>query len=679
MEKLKKISYGWLIAILFVTQLIIGLPLTANAETSATQTEEQSQIPASLDLNGQNYSLNVPKNSTVLDVIQKVTKDHNFNLSVSGQGDNAYIQTIGDRPNKSEAGYYWLAYKNGWSLDRSVGVESVEASDQITLELTNDFTKDMPYKIEIKGKKDAILNETTAYREKSAGPATAYDLLKWVTTEKNIPLDATYSDSFGSYFIETIGNEKLQTTSTGGEFWSFLVNDLAAQNGVSQHTLNPNDKVTFKVDTWGTIGDSDDQSQHQDQTNEDQDQTNENAAGNQSNDDSSKQVEKVTGAQIKKAIQSTKNDIQSKGINTTWEAIGIKQSGYALPAHFSDLIRQEVKDNHGEFRKITDIERLIIGASAAGFNATSIEGYPLVENLYNADSNQMMRQGLNGVVFGLLALDSGRYNVPKNATWTRDRLIQAILKKQTKQGFWVLNDGDKSGQVDMTGLVLTALAPYQSQKDVAASIDRAVHYLASVQADDGGFKDSILGETSESTAQAIIGLSSVGIDPQGEPFTKAKGNPMTFLMSYQTKNGGFAHQKGQSADPIATEQGLEALAAYNKLLNKEKLSIYQFQVPSKVSVSAPSKNSSKPTKPTKSVNSVERAGDQHSSSPKTVNKNETSSQEQASKSDKKATQTQRELPNTATNTPNMFAVGFIIFITGLIFYWINRRRHVHEK
>ncbi|WP_181742436.1 DUF4430 domain-containing protein [Terrilactibacillus laevilacticus] len=678
MEKLKKISYGWLIAILFVSQLIIGLPHTANAETSATQTEEQSQIPVNLDLNGQKYPLNVPKNSTVLDVIQKVTKDHNLTLNVSGQGESAYIQTIGDRPNKSESDYYWMAYKNGWSLDKSVGVEPIKANDQINLELTNDFTKDMPYKLEIKGKKDAILNETTAYREKSAGPATAYDLLNWVTTEKNIPLDATYSDSFGSYFINNIGNQELQTTSTGGEFWSFLVNDQVAQDGVSQHTLNPNDRVTFKVDTWGTIGDSDDQSQ-------DQDQTNENEAGNQSNNGSSKQVEKVDKTQIHKAIQSTKNYIQTNGINTTWEAIGIKQSGNKLPAHFSELIRQEVKDHHGEFRKITDIERLIIGASAAGLNATSIEGYPLVQKLFHASSNQMMRQGLNGAVFGLLALDSGHYNVPKSATWTRDRLIHAILNKQTKQGFWVLNDGDKSGQVDMTGLVLTALAPYQSQKDVAASIDYAVHYLASVQADDGGFKDSILGETSESTAQAIIGLSSVGVDPQGEPFTKAKGNPMTFLMGYQTKNGGFAHQKGQSADSIATEQGLEALAAFNKFLNKDQLSIYQFQVPSKVSVSTSSKNSSKstkstkPTKSTKLANSDERADDQRSSSPKTLGKHESTSPEQASKSDNKASQTQRELPNTATNTPNMFAIGFIIFITGLIFYWINRRRHVHEK
>ena len=80
---------------------------------------------------------------------------------------------------------------------------------------------------------------------------------------------------------------------------------------------------------------------------------------------------------------------------------------------------------------------------------------------------------------------------------TRQKLVDYILNAQLADGGWNLNVSDptakdfETGKVtlksdpDMTGMALTALAPYKSQTKVKIAINKAVTALSKSQNADG--------------------------------------------------------------------------------------------------------------------------------------------------------------------------------------------------
>lgn len=220
-------------------------------------------------------------------------------------------------------------------------------------------------------------------------------------------------------------------------------------------------------------------------------------------------------------------------------------------------------------RKYTDYSRVIVAYSELGLDPTDAGGYNLVEKL--ADYDKVVWQGINGPIWALRALDSGDYDIPKvsgvtNKT-TRQKLINGILEAQLADGGWALS-GSKSDP-DLTGMALTALAPYKSQKKVKTAIDKAVEWLGKVQLEDGSF--ATFGDrTAESCAQVICGLTAVGINPNTDNrFIKNGKSVLDGLMTfYDAKIGGFRHVNQASGgyqpvvDQMATEQAYYALAHY---------------------------------------------------------------------------------------------------------------------
>ncbi len=181
----------------------------------------------------------------------------------------------------------------------------------------------------------------------------------------------------------------------------------------------------------------------------------------------------------------------------------------------------------------------------------------------------MTLQGSNGIIFGLIALDSARYDVPADALWTREKLLNWLLQNQNSDGSWALVAGF-DGDVDITAMALAALAPY-NRDAVNQARKKGFQWLSSQQADSGGFY-SLGIETSESASQVIIALTSNGMDPTSPEFTKSGGNVVDNLLSYQQADGGFAHVPGGKSDHMAGEQALLALASYqNYLTGKPRL------------------------------------------------------------------------------------------------------------
>jgi LPXTG-motif cell wall-anchored protein len=270
----------------------------------------------------------------------------------------------------------------------------------------------------------------------------------------------------------------------------------------------------------------------------------------------------IPAAQLNEAISKTSEKMLQDGIGSDWVAIGLARSGVNVPLetkiNYVKPVAEKVKKRLNRF-SATDLARTIIMMNAMNVDPTKVEGQNLVQNLFESDKVN----SVTGYAFTLLALDTKKYEIPAEAKWNRAALVQALLQAQHTDGGWTYDSSsskESASNVDVTSMVLAALAPYQDQADVKPAIQKAVDYLYKQQLGNGGFAADGQ-ENSNSTAQAIIGLSLVK-DVDHDRLNKAVQN----LMSYQLPNGEFkwlpSDQKGSG---MATEQAFLALLQFKNL------------------------------------------------------------------------------------------------------------------
>lgn len=224
--------------------------------------------------------------------------------------------------------------------------------------------------------------------------------------------------------------------------------------------------------------------------------------------------------------------------------------------------------------KCTDTVRVILALTAIGADVTNVGGYNLLEGLTEMD--YVKKQGNNGPVWALIALDSGNYAIPAAADpakqVSREGLIDYILSVQCTDGGWGLAGSDSD--LDVTAMTLQALAPYTEDARVSNAVQNALTYLSAAQSEDGGFV-GYGASTSETCAQVIVALIALGIDPAKDTrFIKNGKTVVDKLCSFAIEGGGFCHVlDAPKVDGVATEQGYYALAAYERLLSG-KSSLY---------------------------------------------------------------------------------------------------------
>ena len=218
----------------------------------------------------------------------------------------------------------------------------------------------------------------------------------------------------------------------------------------------------------------------------------------------------------------------------------------------------------------TDYARVILTLGMLGEDPADFRGYNLVETLYNW--NNLNNLTINQISWTLLALDSKQYDIPEDAKWSRERLINLLVRKQNADGGF----GDWGSDVDMTAMVLQGLVPYNdaSHSDVQSVFERGINYLQSQINDDAGFGN--YGENSCSTAQVLILLPMLGMDPVGSNgFVKTQKNMITNLEGYRDEtDGGFLWQTGSTyGKDGSTYQVVLALESCRRFVNKEN-SVY---------------------------------------------------------------------------------------------------------
>lgn len=303
----------------------------------------------------------------------------------------------------------------------------------------------------------------------------------------------------------------------------------------------------------------------------------------------------VQGAhKLKKSVSSVVDEVQNyilkkdknPTIGSEWFVLGLARNGLDLNNkyfktyynHFANYL-EENKGKLTNTVKYTQYSKAILTVTAMGKDATNVAGYNLFKPL--ADFDMVVAQGMNGPIWALLALDCNpKYEIPKvsgikNRT-TRQKLIDYLVEGECKNGGWNLMG--ESGDSDLTGMALQALAPYYQKKGyekVTKAVDRALNYLSTIQLKNGGYGTMGV-ETSESCVQVLTGLTSLGIEPEKDVrFVKGGYWTIENLLTYHVSKSGFMHVKagaenngGGAAGEVngmATEQAFYGLISYLRL------------------------------------------------------------------------------------------------------------------
>jgi len=260
-----------------------------------------------------------------------------------------------------------------------------------------------------------------------------------------------------------------------------------------------------------------------------------------------------------------------------WAVLSLARGGYydtdaAYFAEYYSRIEETVNtlavsvNLNGALHKIKSSEnsRLILALSAIGKTPTSVGNWDVVKP-FN-DFTWLTKQGINGPIFALLALDAQNYQT-EDAT-IRQQCVDYILGKQLAEGGWAL--GGSSADPDMTAMALQALAKYREQAAVAAAAEKAFACLSKIQKENGGYA-SWGSVNSESISQVIVACTAWGINPDTDSrFVKNGNSALDALLSFYIESEAkFRHVMDGTANAMATEQACYAMVAYDRLINQQ--------------------------------------------------------------------------------------------------------------
>ena len=253
-----------------------------------------------------------------------------------------------------------------------------------------------------------------------------------------------------------------------------------------------------------------------------------------------------------------------------WTALALARAGVADDyAGYLSRLQAYVERQYAESGslhavKATEYHRIALTAAALGGDPTAFGSKPdgttidlVAEGTYNWQGDDLGGQGLNGWIFALLTMDAVGAEVPADARYSRQDMLDAIVSAQLPNGGFAL--GGSAMDVDITAMALQALAPYQEQYPQV--IDAALSALSAAQTVNGGY-ESWGTENGESCAQVILALTALDIDPTAdERFQKNQRSVVAALMDFRLSDGGFAHEKDGQLDAMACEQAMQALTA----------------------------------------------------------------------------------------------------------------------
>ena len=588
------LSYGAAVTYITVTVKPVSTKITVSVTIKGDSKHGDTSTPHGLARGGlttwaSESGVEADTSETVWDVLQRVAKKHNITFTASDNNSyhTVYISAVnglGEFDNGKNSG--WMYTVNGSHPEVGVAAKYLKDGDNIILHYTDD------YDYEEGGNKygQKPSGGTTTGGTTGTSMITTADRNKAAAVDKLIEKIGTVTKDSGPA-IEAARKAYNDLTPTQKRLVTKLKELTDAEKAYAKLTATAEDQQKAKdvIDKISKIGNVTKDSE--------QDIKDARKAYDALTDLQKLLVdnyETLTAAETKFAMLDTLGKVSEPYISTgeymeelgtpnvgavggEWMVIGLARSGRTVPGvedyyqKAVEYVQQSIDPDTGRLHKAksTDNSRMILALTAIGKDVTNVGGYNLLAGL--SDLEFVKYQGNNGPIWALLALDSGNYPVPSGGTTTRQALIDEILSVQTSDGGWAIS-GDRADS-DMTGMALTALAPYcKKDPTVKQAIDKAIARLSEMQDDDGGFSttygDGKYIATSESTAQVLTALSALGIDGDTDSrFVKNGSSVVDALLRYYVKGGGFKHIMDGEIDGMGTEQSYYALTAYYRFLS----------------------------------------------------------------------------------------------------------------
>lgn len=253
----------------------------------------------------------------------------------------------------------------------------------------------------------------------------------------------------------------------------------------------------------------------------------------------------------------------SQNPNIDWTFTALKRSGVnTLDKAYKDYVKKAVGEN-ADSLYLSDCARYVLAVGAAGLNVKNIGGVDLIKKITSADLTAEFFTA--GLAFALIALDSNSFGTDAD----RGKIIDLLIEAQRDDGgfnTYLEADAEQSwtvdGEIDATGMVLQALAPYKTDTKCASVINDALQFIKTNKLPTAGY-ESYGSESAESTSQVLFALCSLGIDPLTSDYMSGGNNIIDALSAFIQTDGGGRCYDGTS-NVMTSYQMLMAIDAYER-------------------------------------------------------------------------------------------------------------------
>lgn len=219
--------------------------------------------------------------------------------------------------------------------------------------------------------------------------------------------------------------------------------------------------------------------------------------------------------------------------------------------------------NNGELHrsKSTENSRVILALSSIGADPQNINGIDIVKPLENTD--WVKKQGINGVIYALLAIDSKNYTYPAAQ---HEQLIEMILENQLPDKGWSIDN--TSADPDITAAAIQALSAYTYRSEISEAVNEGLGCLSALYKK---YWENENTRTSETLSQIMTACACTGTDPSASPdFIYGGISLYNELMSYYNEETYcFRHVKTGKDNSMATDQAMIALISYDRMQKKQ--------------------------------------------------------------------------------------------------------------
>src|SRR5690606_5589735 len=97
--------------------------------------------------------------------------------------------------------------------------------------------------------------------------------------------------------------------------------------------------------------------------------------------DKTKLAAGFTAPDVSEPLAAAVKYVLNKEELSDWEAYGLATAGVKVPDSYLLSAERTLKERGGQFRVVTDYERMAIAVQAAGGNPRNIAGYDLIERI----------------------------------------------------------------------------------------------------------------------------------------------------------------------------------------------------------------------------------------------------------------------------------------------------------